>query len=548
MIADKKLKTKSYNRFLTIEQELNSLYKNKYDYSKSIYFGYKKLFTVICPEHGPFTLIPKKHFEGAECPICTDIKNFGHITVSKGSLNTHPDLLKSYLSNKFPNFIFDNFQITNMFTFICKDHGEIKYKNIACLKCKKENLLLNRKSILERLVKNRSERIVSLEFDNSKLECSHGIFTYNNAQLYGNVQLCKECSNKSFNKISQDEFINRVLNRIGDVYDIRNTTYIDATVKISLICKKHGPFELLSSNLLKGQGCSKCTHRVSAAETEILKLIPGAIQSDRTIIKPFELDISTKNFAIEYDGLIWHSSGYNKSSKLNKADNKNGHLFKTELVEAKGLQLFHIFENEWLYHKEKWISVINNKLNTNKKIYARKCSINKIDNNAYKNFCEINHLQGYGIASIKLGLYFNDELISVMSFGKSRYDKSIEYEMIRFCSKLNLSVLGAAGKLLKYFERNYKPKSIVSYANRRWSKGDLYYKLDFKFITNTPPTYFYFKPNENILHNRIKFQKHKLKELLLYDPNLTETENMFANGYRKIFDCGNKKFVKYYEN
>lgn len=61
-----------------------------------------------------------------------------------------------------------------------------------------------------------------------------------------------------------------------------------------------------------------------------------------------------------------------------------------------------------------------------------------------------------------------------MTFGKSRYDKSYEYELIRFCNILYINVIGAAGKLLKFFERSYTPKSIISYADRRYSTGNLY--------------------------------------------------------------------------
>jgi len=241
--------------------------------------------------------------------------------------------------------------------------------------------------------------------------------------------------------------------------------------------------------------------------------------------------------------LVWHSSG---NSKLPNKD-KDYHLNKTEQCETQGIQLFHIFENEWLEKQEIWKSVLNSKLNRTNRIYARKCSIRELDNSLYREFCEKNHLQGYGNASVKIGLFYNNELKTLVSFGKSRYDKSIEWELIRFCSKLNTSVIGGASKLLKYFERNYNPESIISYANRRWSQGNLYDKLGFNFVGNTNPNYFYFKPNENILYSRVKFQKHKLKDKLdLFDPNLTETENMYQNGYRKIYDSGNKKYIKYY--
>ena len=126
-----------------------------------------------------------------------------------------------------------------------------------------------------------------------------------------------------------------------------------------------------------------------------------------------------------------------------------------------------------------------------------------------------------------------------MTFGKTRFSKKYEYEMIRFCNKKFISVVGGASKLYKYFIRNYKPKSVISYANRRYSDGNLYDKLGFKFSHFSTPNYWYFKNNQK-LYSRIMFQKHKLKDLLeSYDSNKSEIENMIANNYQRIFDCGN---------
>jgi hypothetical protein len=132
-----------------------------------------------------------------------------------------------------------------------------------------------------------------------------------------------------------------------------------------------------------------------------------------------------------------------------------------------------------------------------------------------------------------------------MTFGKCRFDKKHEWELLRFCNKLGYHVPGSASKLLKYFEKTYKPTSLVSYADRRWSIGNVYEKLGFKFSHNSLPNYWYFKNNSLLLESRVKYQKHKLKNLLEnFDENKTEVENMKANGYNRIFDCGNMVFEK----
>ena len=183
----------------------------------------------------------------------------------------------------------------------------------------------------------------------------------------------------------------------------------------------------------------------------------------------------------------------------------------------------------------------------NLKYYARKCEIKEVDNKTYKDFCEENHLQGYAVASVKLGLFYQDELIQIMSFSKSRFDKTIEWEMIRECSKINCGIVGGKKKLLKYFEKNYKPKSLISYCWKDYFEGKSYTDSGFKLSKETKPNYFYTKNSLSPLESREKFQKHKLKKVLkTFDENLTEQENMKNNNYLKIFDYGNYVFKKSY--
>lgn len=310
--------------------------------------------------------------------------------------------------------------------------------------------------------------------------------------------------------------------------------------------------------------CNNCYPKSSySTQYELFKILlendNNLVYEDKNLLREpnsrysKELDIYSEQykFAIEYNGLMWHSFGKSKHTKFNNYVNetfdKNKHLEKTELCEEKDIQLFHIFENEWINKDKKniWFSIINNKMNKNIKVYARKCIIKEIDNKTCNEFLDYNHLQGKVNSTVKLGLYYNNDLVSVMTFGKSRYNKNIEYELLRFCNKLNYSVMGGASKLLKYFERKYKPKSIISYANRRWSRGNLYFNLGFEYNGKSNPNYFYFKDNN--LESRVKYQKHKLKDILeVFDENLTESENMYNNDFRKIYDSGNLIFTKIY--
>jgi hypothetical protein len=131
-----------------------------------------------------------------------------------------------------------------------------------------------------------------------------------------------------------------------------------------------------------------------------------------------------------------------------------------------------------------------------------------------------------------------------MTFGKNRFKKnSNEFELVRFCNKLNTNVVGGASKLFKHFLKNYNEecKDIISFSDRRFFNGSLYSMLGFDFESYTSPSYIYWKDNRIL--NRMSCQKHKLHKLLdNFNPELSEYENMKMNGYRRVWDCGNTKW------
>lgn len=282
--------------------------------------------------------------------------------------------------------------------------------------------------------------------------------------------------------------------------------------------------------------------KTSKGEIDLLNFIQSLgfniVPNEREILCGKELDIFIPqlNIAIEYNGIYFHSD---------KFKNKNDHLNKTKECELKGIRLIHIWESDWLYRNEIIKSNLINILNkTPNKIYARKCEIREISSKISNEFLINNHIQGNCLSKINLGLYYNNELISVMTFGKLRKNlgnisQKDHYELLRFCNKLNTSVIGGASKLFKYFLKNYKPKNIISYANRDWSKGNLYDKLGFKLINYTPPGYHYYK--SKIKYNRFNFRKDILVKQG-YDSNKTEFQIMDELGYNRVWNCGNIKY------
>lgn len=142
-----------------------------------------------------------------------------------------------------------------------------------------------------------------------------------------------------------------------------------------------------------------------------------------------------------------------------------------------------------------------------------------------------------------------------MTFSKYRLgvgdgkQKVGEYELVRFANNRHFYVIGGASKLLKYFERNYNPVKIKTFADKRWSVGDLYFKLGFEHTHDSPPSYWYFNTSVNSykLYHRFNFRKNVLpKKLDKFDPKKTEWQNMQDNGWNRIWDCGTMVFEKTY--
>jgi len=260
--------------------------------------------------------------------------------------------------------------------------------------------------------------------------------------------------------------------------------------------------------------------------------------NDITKKRKYELDIYLPEYklGIEFHGIFWHSDLY---------VDKNYHQDKYLYFKNKDIQVIQIFQNEWLNKEPIVKSLLKNKLDVSNKIYGRKCVVKEISSDEYRLFLEHNHIQGYALTKHRFGLFHNDELVSVMGFSKSRFSDDYSYEIIRFCNKLECSVIGGFSKLLKYFTLKTNPKTIVSYSDVRYFDGKGYLSNGFTQVHLSKPNYFYFKPNEMVLYNRFNFQKHKLKDKLKkFDPDKTEYQNMLENKYLRIFDAGNLVLVK----
>jgi hypothetical protein len=187
-------------------------------------------------------------------------------------------------------------------------------------------------------------------------------------------------------------------------------------------------------------------------------------------------------------------------------------------------------------------------LQNKEKIQARKCTVKEIKNKKeVHEFLGKYHLQGstkgfeYGY-----GLYYNNELVQVMTFGKPRYNKNYEYELLRLCSHPKYKVVGGAGKLLKHFESEVKPNSIISYCDLSKFNGDVYKKLGFELKEQTQPVKHWYNPKtkRHITDNLLRLKGFDLLHGANFGKGTSNEELMRAEGYVEIYDCGQLVFVK----
>lgn len=342
---------------------------------------------------------------------------------------------------------------------------------------------------------------------------------------------------KSNATILEQNVRKRVLNEDYEIVGGYNGAHKRNYIKC-LRCGNEFLHNIISNKPLFCPFCDKVSG--SHKENEIMAYIRSlgiiARERDRDILDGKELDIyiPDKAVAIEIDGIYWHSEAAGK--------NKNYHLNKTKRCEELGIQLIHIFDDEILYKGQ----IVKSRLRailgkTPYKIAARSCQVREIPSSFYNKFVEKYHIQGAVNTSIRLGLYYKNRLVAVMGFNKSRFNKKYDYELMRYCTISSFNITGGAGKLLKYFRKHYQG-SIISYADKRWSNGSLYHSLGFTELKDSEPNYYYVKGNTR--ESRQKFQKHKLEKVLeVFDPELSEQQNMCKNGWSRIWDCGNKVFV-----
>jgi len=275
------------------------------------------------------------------------------------------------------------------------------------------------------------------------------------------------------------------------MFDKWTSEFIGSFDKPSTGCKKCGEyFNPAVNDLLRNKhNCPKCSKSFSNEENEVLEFIKSiydgkVISQSFDIISPKQIDIYLPklNLAIEYCGVYWHTEKFLRDRKL--------------------------------------------------------CKIKPINNKIRKTFLNKNHIQGDGQGKFSYGLYYEDELIACMTF---KHIKNNDYYLNRYATSKQIP--GGSSRLLKHFQRNHEWNQIISFADLRWSDGNLYEQTGWKLDRVLPEDYSYFYKGK--VHHKFNFRRRQLQNIMQesFDSDKTEYQNCLDFGIYRLWDCGKNRYI-----
>lgn len=549
--------------------EFKAIHGNKYDYSLVEYKGTDKKVTIICPSHGQFQQRPGNHIRGEGCPKCkvskvadshrhtTDI--FIEKSKAKHGADRYSYTQTVYTASKAKVNLGCNICGT-IFSQLAGDH----LKGSGCPKCATVSRVA-KNALIDKVMPIRTTEesfVQSLNlpdnisyvpgsfkgvFKHVKFLCQkHGEFTKIGNSARTSQYLCPDCvseqsSARQFHTIGQ--VIDKA-NKVHGQYSYRGgQEYKGNRTLLEITCPTHGTFTQTAMGHLAGAGCKACGYEkvasllptyVSKGEQEIADHFKGlakVIQSDRGILWGQELDIyfPEQKVAVEYNGLYFHGENFKKP---------RDHLDKLKKCQEAGVDLIQIYEDEWQNKPDIVKSIISSRLGIyTRRVPGRKTKLVAVNSTDAKKFYNENHIQGFVGCQQHFGLVIDGEIVSMASFSKPReIFKTVpaDLELVRFCHKLNTTVIGGFKKLLKAVQG----KTLMTYCDKRLFNGEGYLSAGFLLSHESSPGFDYVKGKGR--YSRFQFQKHKLaKTLKNYDPGLTAEANMKAHGYSRIYGCGN---------
>lgn len=520
-------------------EKAKEIHKGKYDYSKVEYINNKTPVTIVCPVHGDFVQIPQGHLNcEIACPKCRIDDVYDRMIQQARAI--HGDKY-SYVRESF-------ISVVKKMSIVCPVHGVYHmtlnnhvHGGAECKPCALAKRGESHRKTLDSFVED-AKKVHGNRYDYSKvvyegnkkkitITCAkHGDFKQEpSSHLSGRG--CPKCgleSRASKSMSTLERFIHKSRVIHGDKYDYSKAVYKGGDQKLTIICPLHGEFSQYANNHSSlGHQCPTCSKAgVSRGEFEVFNFVrsicPDAVQSDRTIIGPLELDVvvPSHSLAIEFNGLYWHDE---------RTKDKKYHITKRHRVEAAGYRLISIREDIWNERREQVENIIRNALRaTSDKVFARKCNIVEVSTSEAKTFMEKHHVQGFRGATVHYGLQHDDTLVAVISL--TNWQKKNEWELVRYATACN--VPGGLSRLWKHATTVNNIVRAYSYVDRDLFSGSSYINAGF---TLSATTVGFRIVNGCTTESREKWNR--------APDGMTQTQWYESEGVSRIYDSGQDKLL-----
>ena len=287
---------------------------DKYGYSNVVYNGDNTKVFITCPVHGDFPQTPHAHKAGQGCPKCAKERSRIAQTASKD------EFIAKAREKHGDKYSYDRVEYINVITPViitCPKHGDFPMTpnnhkaGHGCPTCARERIKASLMDSKEGFI-TKARMIhgdnyiydkVIYKGNNKKVNIicpKHGEFevTPSNHKLGCGCQECKKEKIKEVLTDSIEEFITKAKAVHGNKYDYSKVVYKGSNKKVTIICPKHGEFEITPHKHKTGQGCSKCNQSHLETETRAL------LEQNNITYEPqmkFTWLMSSKNYPMKLD-------------------------------------------------------------------------------------------------------------------------------------------------------------------------------------------------------------------------------------------------------
>ena len=317
--------------------------------------------------------------------------------------------------------------------------------------------------------------------------------------------------------------------------------------KRNTLYDRYGVYNSYNIEEIRDKAFSNNGHTISKTNIRFRDMLKEELGLDFELEKD-GFDLRKDSVVVEIDPSFTHNCTFSFAYKTgrtgqNNPIDKNYHINKTKMAIEKGYKCIHIFDWDDL-------DKIKNMLKDKKTVYARNLSINEVSIEECDKFLNVNHLQGTCKGqAVRLGLYKDNKLVEIMTFGKPRYNKNYQYELLRLCTDSSYKVVGGSEKLFKHFIENYNPDSIISYCDNSKFSGEVYKRLGFKLKSFGSPSCHWFNLGtkrhitDNLLRQRGFSQLHRDNNYEIAKKGDSNKELMIKEGYVEVYDCGQSTYT-----